>query len=90
MGLLAAVEQWVVRDHEAEWREWERRLQVIADETARFDTVTTSISQPGRSNVTPHMSIRWDAAALGVAPGGNPVAGPSLAIAADCTVVLGR
>ena len=30
MGLLAAVEQWVVRDHAAEWREWERRLAVIA------------------------------------------------------------
>ena len=26
IGLLAAVEQWVVRDHAAEWREWERRF----------------------------------------------------------------
>lgn len=30
MGLVAAVEQWVlVRDHAAEWAEWERRLDVI-------------------------------------------------------------
>ncbi|MEK9766621.1 MAG: aminotransferase class V-fold PLP-dependent enzyme, partial [Thalassolituus sp.] len=31
MGLLAAVEKWVERDHDAEWREWERRLDLIAD-----------------------------------------------------------
>ena len=30
MGLVAAVEQWVlVRDHAAEWAEWERRLDVV-------------------------------------------------------------
>ena len=66
MGLLAAVEQWIVRDHEAEWREWERRLAVIADAANAFDTVETSIRQPGRSNVAPHMSITWDANKLGI------------------------
>ena len=30
MGLLAAVEQWVARDHEAEWRLWERSLATVA------------------------------------------------------------
>lgn len=68
MGLLAAVEQWVARDHEAEWREWERRLQVISDAVTQFPSVATSVSQPGRSNVTPHMSIAWDADAVGVSP----------------------
>ena len=68
MGLLAAVEQWVERDHEAEWREWERRLQVIAAAVTRFDSVKTSIHTPGRSNVTPTMSIQWDAEKVGVAP----------------------
>ena len=68
MGLLAAVQQWVARDHQAEWREWERRLQVIADAVSRFASVTTSIRTPGRSNVTPHMSILWDADQVGVSP----------------------
>lgn len=32
MGLVAAVEQWVlVRDHAAEWAEWERRLTVVEE-----------------------------------------------------------
>ncbi len=30
MGLLAAVEQWVERDHPAEWQEWEGWLDLIA------------------------------------------------------------
>ena len=34
MGLLAAVEMWVRRDHEAEWREWLRRLEVIGGSRA--------------------------------------------------------
>jgi len=66
MGLLAAVEQWVVRDHEAEWREWERRLAVIAEAGTSFETVETSIRQPQRSNVAPHMSITWDVERVGM------------------------
>ncbi len=68
MGLLAAVEQWVVRDHEAEWKEWERRLQVITDAVTAFDTVTTSVRVPRPSNVAPHLSITWDTGKLGVSP----------------------
>ena len=66
MGLLAAVEQWVVRDHKAEWKEWERRLSVITGAMSAFDTVEANTRQPGRSNVAPHLSITWDAEQLGV------------------------
>jgi L-seryl-tRNA(Ser) seleniumtransferase len=66
MGLLAAVEQWVRRDHAAEWQEWERRLQVITDAVTRFPTVTTAIRQPGRSNVAPGLRVTWDAETLGI------------------------
>lgn len=66
MGLLAAVEQWVARDHEAEWREWERRLQVMGDGATAFESVTTAVRTPERSNVAPHLSIQWDADKVGV------------------------
>src|SRR5207245_5896880 len=59
MGLLAAVEQWVRRDHATEWQEWERRLEVIRAAVTRFPSVTTSIRQPGRSNVAPVLRIAW-------------------------------
>jgi L-seryl-tRNA(Ser) seleniumtransferase len=66
MGLLAAVEAWVARDHRAEWREWERRLELIAAAATRFPAVRTTVHQPGRSNVTPSLSIQWDAGAVGL------------------------
>ena len=66
MGLLAAVEKWVTRDHQAEWKEWERCLDLIGNVMGEFDSVTTSIRQPGRSNVAPVLEIRWDVDALGI------------------------
>ena len=69
MGLLAAVEQWVARDHESEWREWERRLATVAAAVEAVGTVATSIRQPGRSNVAPILDITWDSAAVGISPG---------------------
>ena len=66
MGLLAAVEQWIKRDHKAEWKEWERRLGVITDVVKDFDSVTTTIRQRGRSNVAPVLEINWDVETVGI------------------------
>ncbi len=61
MGLLAAVEMWLHRDHEAEWKRWEGMLHHIAEGVTSIPTVRTEIVQPGgRSNVAPTLSIRWD------------------------------
>ena len=68
MGLLAAVEQWVSRDHKAEWRAWERRLAVIAEAVERVESVRTEIMQPGRSNVAPTLRITWDRDIVGHSP----------------------
>lgn len=68
MGLLAAVEQWVVRDHEAEWKEWERRLRVIADAISDIPSIRTEVEQPGRSNVAPVLAIRWDPDTVRMSP----------------------
>jgi len=66
MGLLAAVEQWVERDHPAEWQEWERWLDLIAEVMTAHASVTTSIRQPGRSNVAPVLEVNWDPEVLGL------------------------
>ncbi len=66
MGMLAAVEQWVVRDHEAEWQAWEARLQQVADVVEKYPSVQTSVRQPGRSNVAPVLAIEWDPQVLGL------------------------
>lgn len=68
MGLLAAVEQWVLRDHDAEWAMWARWLQLIADAVADLPSVTTTVRMPGRSNVAPILEVHWDCASLPIAP----------------------
>src|ERR1019366_6010562 len=67
MGMLAAVEMWVKRDHKAEWAQWESWLAAIADSVKRIEGVTTRVSQPreGLSNRSPRLPIPWDGARLG-------------------------
>ncbi|MEZ5365810.1 MAG: aminotransferase class V-fold PLP-dependent enzyme [Bryobacterales bacterium] len=67
MGMLAAVEMWVKRDHKAEWKMWESWLDEIATSVKRIDGVTTEVSQPrGLSNRSPRLDIKWDPKKLGV------------------------
>ncbi len=69
MGMLAAVEMWVKRNHKAEWAEWESRLNHIAEAAKKVDGVTTKITQPPDnqlSNRSPRLVIEWDGAKLGI------------------------
>jgi L-seryl-tRNA(Ser) seleniumtransferase len=62
MGMLAAVEMWVKRDHKAEWAQWESWLNHIGDSVKRVPGVTTKLGQgpEGLSNRTPDLTIQWD------------------------------
>ena len=72
IAMLAAVEAWVKRDHDAEWKRWTGWLEHIAQKVKTIDGVTTEITQPeGLSNKTPSLRVRWDRAKLGV--GGDVV-----------------
>lgn len=65
MGMLAAVEAWVRRDHAAEWEAWLERLDHIAQQARRVPGVETTIEEPrGLSNHSPTLVIAWDPAAL--------------------------
>lgn len=67
MGMLAAVELWVKRDHDTEWKTWESWIDVIAAKAKKVDGVTTEIHQPeGLSNRSPRLRIKWDPARLGI------------------------
>ncbi len=68
MGMLAAVEMWVKRDHKAEWAQWEAMLDHIAASVKRVDGVTTKVNQPSAdlSNRTPELIIQWDGGKLGI------------------------
>src|SRR6202158_5552876 len=67
MGMLAAVEMWVKRDHKAEWAEWEAWLNYIGERVTSVPGVTTEILQPeDLSNQAPRLRIKWDGVALGI------------------------
>jgi L-seryl-tRNA(Ser) seleniumtransferase len=68
MGMLTAVEGWVKRDHEAEWKLWQSWLDTIGDRVKAIPGVTTSIRQPeDLSNHAPELVIQWDGNGLGIA-----------------------
>jgi L-seryl-tRNA(Ser) seleniumtransferase len=62
VGMLVAVESWVKRDHDNEWKQWIARCQHIADRLSKIPGVTAAVrTEPGgRSNRSPSVSIRWD------------------------------
>ena len=65
LGMLAAVEAWVKRDHEAEWRMWLSWLDTISKRVSAVDGVTTSVQEPtDLSNRSPSLTISWDPAKL--------------------------
>src|SRR5215470_3791653 len=67
LGLLAAVEMWVQRDHNKEDEMWTQWMQTIADRVTRIDGVTAAVRQPrGLNNHSPGLSINWDPAKLGI------------------------
>jgi len=66
LAMLAAVEQWLKRDYEAETRVWAAWLDTIAKRIAAVPGVTSSVTPPeGLSNRMPVLEIRWDRARLG-------------------------
>ena len=67
LGMLAAVEAWVKRDHDAEWKKWLSYLDTIARSVSRVDGVKTAIREPeGLSNKSPSLTISWDPSRLHV------------------------
>lgn len=61
LGMLAAVEAWVKRDHEAEWKTWLSWLDTIAKRVSTIETVQTAVREPsGLSNRSPVLMISWD------------------------------
>ena len=55
IGMLAAVEQWVRRDHDAEWRQWTAWLEEIAQRVKAVDGIgVDDRNHAARGLVEPH------------------------------------
>jgi uncharacterized pyridoxal phosphate-dependent enzyme len=65
MGLLAAVEQWYKRDHDAEQREWRSWLKNIEALLKPLPSTSFDYLEPeDLSNRAPELRINWDANVL--------------------------
>jgi L-seryl-tRNA(Ser) seleniumtransferase len=61
LGLLAAVEEYVQRDHEADIRLWRGFMESIAKDLRGIGTVTAEVYVPGAGgHPVPYLRVQWD------------------------------
>jgi L-seryl-tRNA(Ser) seleniumtransferase len=65
-GMFAAVERYLEIDHEAEWKEWEQRLDAMEAILTSVPSVKTGRFVPEVANHVPHLYINWDEQKLGI------------------------
>jgi L-seryl-tRNA(Ser) seleniumtransferase len=68
LAMFVALETFLNSDHEADWREWERRVKLIADKVSTIPSVRTEMFAPPLHYHVPHLRIQWDDAAVGLSP----------------------
>ena len=61
MGLLAAVELYVQRDHDADQQLWRGFMESIAKDLKKISGITTEIYVPGPGgHPIPYLRVQWD------------------------------
>ncbi len=60
LGMYAALDAYINKDHDKEWKMWEDNIAVINDAVKNIKGVTTEVSVPPIANHTPKLKISWD------------------------------
>lgn len=60
LGMYVALEKFINRDHEKQWKIWEDRIAVMENAVKTIDGVTATVTVPPVANITPTLSITWD------------------------------
>jgi uncharacterized pyridoxal phosphate-dependent enzyme len=66
IGMLAALELYLAKDHAAEQREFEARAEAIRSSVAAIPGIKAETFVPDVANHVPHVRISWDPAAKGI------------------------
>jgi L-seryl-tRNA(Ser) seleniumtransferase len=66
LGMMVTIELYYKRDHEADWREWEKRVNVIRGSVSSIKGVESEMFVPEIHYRVPHVRIRWNQAAAGL------------------------
>ena len=60
LGMLVALEKYLDRDHEAQWKYWESQIKLISDSALTVEGVETEIHVPEIANHVPSLLISWN------------------------------
>ncbi|MEM9717606.1 MAG: selenocysteine synthase [Bacteroidota bacterium] len=69
LGMLVALELFLNRDHEAQWKAWETQIDHMHDAVAKIEGVDPEIHVPPIANHVPSLKIRWDQERVKITPG---------------------
>lgn len=68
LGMYVALEKYINRDHDKEWKMWEDKISLINDAVKNINGVTTEINVPPVANHTPNLVISWDSNKVKILP----------------------
>ena len=68
LGMLAALESFLQRDHAKEWQDWERSAKLIIDSITSVPGVTAEMYLPEIFNRWPHIRVTWDESRIAIKP----------------------
>jgi L-seryl-tRNA(Ser) seleniumtransferase len=68
LGMLAALEVFLTKDHQAEWKMWEAQVKLINDVVSSVPGTTPEIHIPPVANHVPSIKIKWDVKKIKITP----------------------
>ncbi|MBK9389137.1 MAG: PLP-dependent transferase [Bacteroidetes bacterium] len=60
LGMYVALEKFINRDHQKQWKIWEDRIAIMEKGAKSDPGVTTTVTVPPVANITPTLTISWD------------------------------
>lgn len=60
LGMLVALELYLNKDHDKEWKLWEDQIELISNSALSIEGVRTEIHVPKHANHVPSLRIQWD------------------------------
>jgi L-seryl-tRNA(Ser) seleniumtransferase len=70
LAMMVTLELYFQRDHEADFREWERRVNAVRKAVSAMSGVTSEMFVPEIHYRCPHVRIRWNEEKLGLTVAG--------------------
>jgi L-seryl-tRNA(Ser) seleniumtransferase len=68
LGMLAALELYLQKDHKAEWAMWEAQVKLISDSALEIKGVETEVHVPKYANHVPSLRVRWNQNLVKITP----------------------